>query len=64
MKNNSKKVNISFSSLTNKKWFLILVSFIIAFSIWVYISVVESPVIEKTITGVNVTIDTSVAEHS
>ncbi len=63
MKNKDKKVNISFSSLTNKKWFLLLLSFLIASCIWVYISVVESPIIEKTITGVNVNIDTSVADQ-
>ncbi|MCR4593885.1 MAG: hypothetical protein K5761_02390 [Clostridiales bacterium] len=66
MKSNStakEKVNISLSYLFSKKWFMILVSFLIAFGVWVYISVVESPIIEKTISDVSVKIDTSFADQ-
>ncbi|MCR4594729.1 MAG: hypothetical protein K5761_06710 [Clostridiales bacterium] len=66
MKNKStakEKVNISLSYLFSKKWFMLLISFFVAFSVWVYISVVESPIIVKTISDVAVKIDTSVADQ-
>ena len=58
--NNIKKENkkkLSFSDLLEDKRFLLIFSFVIAFSLWAWVAIEKSPETQRVITGVPVQIN-------
>lgn len=60
MKNNRQIKKISLQSLLSNNKILLVVSFVLAFAVWLAISLNEAPEIERVVENVKVTIDDSV----
>ncbi len=56
-KNLKKKLRFSLSALFNNNKFLLVFSFVVSFTLWLWVSVEKSPVIEEVIASVPVRID-------
>lgn len=55
-KKNNKKSKNTFSSLLNNNRFILILSLVIAFILWMWVAIEQSPEIQKVITGVPVAI--------
>lgn len=55
--NNQNKKNLSFSTLFNDKRFMLIISFVISFVLWMWIAIEKSPETQRVITGVPVQIN-------
>lgn len=55
--NNENKKKLSFTSLFNDKRFTLIVSFVIAFVLWMWVAIEKSPETQRVITGVPVQIN-------
>ncbi len=60
MKNNKQIKKISLQSLLGNNKILLVVSFVLAFAVWLAISLNEAPEIERVVENVKVTIDDNV----
>lgn len=55
--NNENKKKLSFSELFNDKRFILIISFIISFVLWMWVAIEKSPETQRVITGVPVQIN-------
>lgn len=55
--NNENKKNLSFTTLFNDKRFMLIISFVISFVLWMWVAIEKSPETQRVITGVPVQIN-------
>ncbi len=62
-KNNKKKIRFTVSSLLMNNRFLIISSFVVAFVLWLWVAIEQSPIVTRVVENVPVTIENSVSQN-